>query len=83
MEKKLWFRRKRYGFGWYPSTWEGWVVIFIWVIFFASFMAKMDHEWLKNLLFIFVSVSLLIYICYRKGESPRWQWGGKDNKDQK
>jgi uncharacterized membrane protein YhaH (DUF805 family) len=38
----------------------------------------MDHEWLKNTLFIFIMTGILIYVCYIKGEKPRWQWGEKD-----
>ena len=75
MEKKIWFRRKLYGWGWTPCTWEGWLVILVWVIFFATAMTNMDHEIFKNLLFIFLSVLFLIWICYKKGEKPRWQWG--------
>ncbi len=74
MEKK-WFRRKLYGFGWYPASWEGWVVILVWVVLFAFGMVKMDHEGLKNLFFIFIFTGVLIYICYKKGEKPKWQWG--------
>lgn len=74
-KQKLWFRRKRYGWGWTPCSWEGWLVIFIWVLFFISLVKDMDHEWLKNLLFIFISVAILIFICYKKGEKPKWSWG--------
>ena len=76
--KKLWFKRKRYGWGWYPSSWEGWFVILIWAGFFTSFVVKMDHEWLKNNILIAISVIILIWICYKKGEKPRWQWNNKD-----
>jgi len=74
-KEKLWFRAKCYGWGWYPCSWEGWLVLFIWGILFAFGVAKMDHEWLKNLFFIFVFTAILIYICYKKGEKPRWRWG--------
>jgi predicted GH43/DUF377 family glycosyl hydrolase len=23
----FWFRAKEYGWGWYPATWEGWLVL--------------------------------------------------------
>ncbi|MFA6392897.1 MAG: hypothetical protein WCW54_02345 [Candidatus Paceibacterota bacterium] len=72
---KLWFRRKLYGWGWTPTTWEGWAVVFVWAVIFISIMSKMDHEGLKNIFFAIVSVALLIFICYKKGEKPRWQWG--------
>ncbi len=75
--KKIWFRKKLYGWGWTPCTWQGWLVILIWAVFFTFAMLMMDHEWLKNLLFIFLSTFFLIYICYKKGERPRWQWGNR------
>jgi hypothetical protein len=26
--EKLWFRAKRYGWGWTPTSWQGWLVMF-------------------------------------------------------
>lgn len=75
MEKKIWFKRKKYGFGWTPVTWQGWAVIIVWVTLFYFATSKMDHEWLKNLIIIFLMTSVLILIAYKKGEKPRWQWG--------
>jgi len=75
MNKKIWFRRKLYGWGWYPSTLEGWLVILVWAIVFISLMSRIDHEGLKNIFFVFIITGLLIYVCYKKGEKPRWQWG--------
>ena len=73
--KKIWFRRKLYGWGWTPCSWEGWLVLLVWVIFFALAVSNLDHEIFKNYLFIFLSVAVLIVICYKKGEKPKWQWG--------
>lgn len=72
---KIWFKRKLYGWGWTPSTWEGWLVILVWSVLFVSLAMKMDHEWVKNLTFVFISTGILIFICYKKGEKPKWQWG--------
>lgn len=72
---KIWFRRKLYGWGWYPVTWEGWLVILIWAVIFTSLISKMDHEGMKNIFFVFVLIGMLIYVCYKKGEKLRWQWG--------
>lgn len=70
-----WFKRKLYGWGWVPVKIQGWMVILVWVIMFSSLITKIDHEGSKNILFVFISVAVLIYICYKKGEKPRWQWG--------
>ena len=73
--KKLWFRRKLYGWGWTPCSWQGWLVILIWVILFIPAVSNLDREIYKNYLFIFLSIAVLIAICYKKGEKPKWQWG--------
>ena len=77
---QYWFKRKLYGWGWTPVKWQGWLVIFIWAILFVFGILKMDHEWLKNLIFIFIFTGILIYVCYKKGEKPKWQWGMEDEK---
>lgn len=75
-KNKLWFKAKNYGYGWYPSSWQGWLTILIWTIFFTFSVIKMnDDEWLKNLLFIFFLTGILIWVCYKKGEKPGWRWG--------
>lgn len=73
--KKLWFKAKCYGWGWYPSSWEGFLFLLVWLVLFALSIKMMDHEWLKNLIFIFIITGILIYICYKKGEKPGWCWG--------
>ncbi|MBU1292737.1 hypothetical protein KJ819_01570 [Patescibacteria group bacterium] len=35
-ERKLWFRAKDYGYGWYPITWQGWVITALYAIAFTS-----------------------------------------------
>ncbi len=74
--KKLWFKAKCYGWGWYPCSWEGWLVILSWAILFSLTISQIgDHKWLKNIIFILVFTAILLTICYAKGEKPRWRWG--------
>jgi hypothetical protein len=72
---KVWFKAKCYGWGWYPSTWQGALVILIWAVLFTFSLAKLDHEGWKNILFIIFITALLILISWKKGEKPRWRWG--------
>jgi uncharacterized membrane protein YhaH (DUF805 family) len=74
-----WFKRKLYGWGWVPATWQGWLVILVWLLLFTFSIQTLDHEWLKNIFVTTILTVGLIYICYKKGEKPRWQWG-KDKK---
>ncbi len=86
--KKLWFKRKLYGWGWTPSTWEGWLVIFGYIGFLALIVKDITAKPetppdLSNFPpSIIVLTALLIITCYLKGEKPRWQWG-KDLGDKK
>lgn len=79
--KKLWFKRKVYGWGWYPASWEGWAVTGIYVLLMLFFAFTVDESSPVNeIAFTFLlPVTLLtiafIRLCYRTGEKPRWQWG--------
>ena len=74
MIKHLWFKRKVYGWGWMPCSWEGWVVTLGFVILLIPVMTRMI-DWTDKLLSLAILVIILIGICYKTGEKPRWQWG--------
>ena len=78
-ENRYWFPAKRYGWGWGPPrTWQGWVVLTIWLSAIAA-AAKllMPGHLLAFLSFNLIMVVLLLLICYAKGEPPIWRWGGR------
>lgn len=85
--KGLWFKRKLYDWGWVPVKWQGWLVILAFVAFilWTSFSLNPEAN-LKELDWFFTKIALaiflLIFICYKKGEKPKWQWGlpKKDDK---
>lgn len=77
MKNNLWFKRKTYGYGWTPSTWQGWAVIVVWLILFYFAVTKIDSEIVK-LVSILILTGILIFVSYKKGEKPKWQWGKKD-----
>lgn len=72
-KNKIWFFRKTYGYGWTPSTWEGWLVILVWLIIFISLTIRIEDNLISNLGGVLGMTGLLIYIYYKKGEKPRWQ----------
>jgi hypothetical protein len=85
--KPLWFKRKMYGWGWTPSTWQGWLVTLIHVALIFVFVLTLDDTSTpQDVAFTFILpvillITSLITICYKKGEKPRWQWGR--NEDEK
>ncbi|MFA6486231.1 MAG: hypothetical protein WCT40_02590 [Candidatus Magasanikbacteria bacterium] len=79
---KIWFKAKKYGYGWSPSTWQGWLVVAVYLIILISLIYIFETNIEKYLVFylisVFISTGLLIYISYKKGEPARWRWGKKD-----
>lgn len=87
MKSKLWFRRKTYGWGWTPITWEGWLVtaIAIAIPFLVKFLANYvgadrDAQHFYTYATVPVIFMGLTLICFRYGEKPKWQWGVKKTK---
>lgn len=80
-KKKYWFKRKLFGWGWYPASKEGWGVTILYVFLVLLFASSLDATSpTAEFMFMFViPVALLtvtfIQIACRTGERPRWQWG--------
>lgn len=81
MEKK-WFRRKLYGWGWYPSSWQGWLLLVVYILYIVWCYSWIEHHAhsAADLLMSFIprcilATAILIFVCIKKGEKPRWQWG--------
>lgn len=86
--QNLWFKRKLYGWGWTPVRWQGWFVIlaFVAVLVLSGMNLSLNAAdgqptdammtWFA--IKIVVAIILLLLICYKKGEKPRWQWGIPD-----
>ncbi len=86
MKRPIWFKAKTYGYGWYPATWQGWLMILLWVALLslnAWRLMSMNPLPVENTIeFVaetLVMIAVLIYISYKTGEPPRWRWG-KDDK---
>lgn len=85
---KLWFKNKRYGYGWFPASIEGWLVLFVYTVLMtlslSIFMNSFNHVFglFWFLACVFLLTTTLLYICKKKGEKPEWRWGdkGKDKK---
>ena len=79
--KGYWFKRKLYGWGWTPVTWQGWLTIALYIgLVLVLALTVDDASPLREVMFTFIlPITLLtitlLRICYRKGEKPKWQWG--------
>lgn len=84
-ESKLWFKRKSFGWGWTPVSWQGWAVLALYFLGLIKFFRESDltshsgSDFLINFAVPFTMLTIfLIIICYIKGEKPKWQWGNLD-----
>lgn len=79
--ERYWFKRKLYGWGWTPATWEGWLTVGVYVVLVFAFAFTIDEQsptrevFFTGILPITLLTATLIRICYLTGEKPRWQWG--------
>jgi hypothetical protein len=77
-----WFRRKLFGWGWTPATWQGWVVVVVFlaiVVINAVNVDSTSHSVSDTLIGVaprtVVLLALLLLIAWKTGEPPKWQWG--------
>ncbi len=80
-----WFKAKIYGWGWTTAKWQGWLVLSVYIILISSLIFMREEaipgnpdsgsNFLTFALPIILLTALLIIICYKKGEKPRWRWG--------
>lgn len=82
MQNKLWFKRKTYGWGWTPSSKEGWLIIVIYCISLFLFWNLIQYFLFDNFtnlilwpIIVLLLTSTLLFVCYKKGEKTKWQWG--------
>ncbi|MDX1765909.1 MAG: hypothetical protein R3313_03065 [Candidatus Saccharimonadales bacterium] len=89
-DKKYWFKRKRYGWGWVPTTWQGWALTVAYIVIVIAgaywFLKDVPEDtWSDEvgyyLVFVAVTVILFIRITAAKSPSGKWRFGKKDTDD--
>ena len=82
----LWFKRRRYGYGWTPVTWQGWTVVDLFLAIVVggaalSASAESDAAVVIYLNFVVAATLLLIGASLQKGPTPKWRWGKSKDDD--
>ncbi len=79
---QYWFKRKRYGMGWIPVTWEGWAVFGFFVLFLAIGMTQLAKSHIALAIFSWaVGTSGLFAGTLLRGPKPKWRWGWRPDDD--
>ncbi len=80
--EKYWFKRKRYGMGWTPVTWEGWAVLGFFVLFLGIGMTQFPKAHVAVAVFCWAfGVIGLFAGTLLHGPKPKWRWGWKPDDD--
>ena len=60
-----------------PSSWQGWVVLAAFAALAAAGFFVFPANERPGALFAYFTAltAVLIWICWLKGEPPRWRWG--------
>jgi hypothetical protein len=83
-DKKLWFKAKYYGWGWYPCCWRGGLVLLLFILLFIPILkflinATTTLEIVSGIMAELILLLILLIVCYKKGEKPGWRWGCSKN----
>ena len=82
-KRSYWFKRRRYGWGWIPVTWQGWLALGVYIaialVAAPAFLSAPAQSERRERAIYFLILALLtislIRLGYAKGPRPRWRWG--------
>ncbi len=77
-DPKYWFPAKRYGWGWgLPVTWQGWLVLAAYcaLLIVGTMLLRPHVRPLAFAGYVVALTAVLVTVCWRTGEPPRWRWG--------
>lgn len=80
---KYWFKPKKYGYGAYPSSWEGYLVIILFIlgIFVITKYTNIENNNYNPFLFLFLLIIEFIFLIYisknKTQEKWKFRWGEK------
>ena len=84
VNNNYWFKAYKYGYGWYPCKWQGWLILLVYVIlnWFGSYYVKLSsgsgiETLVKYLPQLVCSTILLFVIVIKTGEKAKWTWRKK------
>lgn len=88
---KYWFKPKKYGYGFFPISWEGWLatLIMLGLVFLSAYtngffelsetnQALPPEDGARFLLDVFLILGISTFYFEKKTDGKvKWNWGGK------
>jgi hypothetical protein len=80
MEKKKWFVRKKYGWGWTPASWQGWLLIALYILFVLGSVQNIVLKGaFPELVWTIFVTALLCWITRVRGDGKNCDCAGAKN----
>jgi hypothetical protein len=77
-QRQYWFLAKRYGWGWgMPIVWQGWLVMLVYCVLLGITVSLLSANIVALSVCVGLESSLMMLVCYLKGEPLAWHWGDK------
>lgn len=80
--RKPWFKSKNYGYGWRPATWQGWLILILFLILILANFFRIDaiNHSISDLLANFIPQTVIMILALAlissiTGEKAHWRWG--------
>jgi hypothetical protein len=78
-EKTFWFKRKKYGYGWTPCSWQGWLLTISYIVLAIAPVAFSKNWYLHYRFFYYIYLAFLtginIFLTLKHAPKGRWSWG--------
>jgi len=81
-----WFKRRRFGWGLTPVTWQGWLLLvgLVVLVLVPAFLLPSDRSGalgVAYVVWVIVVVAAFVVVSLAKGPTPRWRWGRSEHDD--
>jgi hypothetical protein len=85
-DKKYWMKRRRYGWGWVPMTWQSSLFILLQLGVITVAALQLPRKPIQPstgqlvgliLVLVFVVISIIV-VGLHTAPKPHWRWGNKD-----
>lgn len=91
MQPPYWFKRRRYGWGFTPVTWQGWLSLLVMILIAigTSFILpyKQQNPSANDLTVFFIIIIIDIIgffiLALKTSPAPKWRWGKKSTDNPK
>jgi len=83
---KYWFKPKGFGYGATPTTWEGWMVVVVFIAYLISLSVLLTKEenMSKYIFLVFAGIVIVAVVSKKKTEGEwKWNFGKKKEPEMK